>query len=251
MAPVTLEYLTSPEIADRIAAGWTTCLIPIGSNEQHGPHLPTMTDTAYGHALGERVARALGRTFVAPAIAVGCSDHHMEFAGTISLRPSTLQAVVTDYCRTLAQHGITDLVLLPTHGGNFAPLEGMLDELRRTVAPARVHYLIDLDTAIDRFHQVAAHDGISPGAAGAHAGEVETSIMLALHGDLVEMERAAPGFTGDFRAATERFRTATWKEVTGNGVVGDPTLADRERGERYLTTDVEATVADLHAALGR
>ncbi len=249
METVALEHLTSPEIAARIAVGWTTCLIPVGSNEQHGPHLPTMTDSAYGRALGERVARALGQAFVAPCIAAGCSDHHMEFPGTISLRRETLQAVVTDYCRTLAQHGLTDLVLLPTHGGNFPPLEAMLADLRRTVAPARVHYLIDLDTAFDRFYQVAAKDGIGTGAAGAHAGEVETSIMLALHSGLVQMDKAAPGFTGDYREAREDFKSKTWKQVTGNGVVGDPTLGDRARGERYIETDVAATVELLKEAL--
>src|SRR5688500_6258442 len=89
---VRLERMTWPEIGDAIAGGMRTVIIPSGAVEQHGPHLPLMTDSASASAVGLNLARRLGDALVAPTIWMGCSDHHMGFPGTITLRRETFEA---------------------------------------------------------------------------------------------------------------------------------------------------------------
>ena len=92
-----LERMRWPQVRAAIESGTTTVVVPCGAVEQHGPHLPLFVDAEHGTKLGEEVARRLGRALVAPTIRVGCSDHHMSFAGTISLRQGTFTAVCRDY----------------------------------------------------------------------------------------------------------------------------------------------------------
>ncbi len=119
---IQLEKLRSPEIRERIEAGWKTALFACGAVEQHGPHLPLFMDAEHGSRLAVEVARRLGQALVAPTIRVGCSEHHMAFSGTITLRQETFEAIVTDYVTSLTRHGFERILILPTHGGNFAPL---------------------------------------------------------------------------------------------------------------------------------
>ena len=93
-----LERLTSPDIAAALTAGKTTIIVPAGAVEQHGPHLPLLVDAEHGTRLGLEVAQRLGNALVAPTIRIGCSERHMVFPGTISLKPETLKAELHDYC---------------------------------------------------------------------------------------------------------------------------------------------------------
>ena len=116
---VRLEDLSWTDVAERLAAGWRTVIVMTASMEQHGPHLPTMTDTAIGYAVGDRVARLLGRTFLAPVIRPGCSDHHLAFPGSLSIPVPVFIDTVAACVRSLAPQGFSRFVLLSAHGGNF------------------------------------------------------------------------------------------------------------------------------------
>ena len=92
-----LEELTSPEVKRALQDGYTTVVVAVGAVEQHGPHLPLLVDAVRGDRLALEVAHRLGDALVAPTIRVGCSEHHMAFPGTLSIRQQTLEALCTDY----------------------------------------------------------------------------------------------------------------------------------------------------------
>ncbi len=95
MERIIVGEMTWPEVQAALDAGWDRVLLPIGSTEQHGPHLPTATDSLHTNEIAERVARMLTRTLIAPTVPVGCSEHHMAFPGTVTLTKETLEAPYT------------------------------------------------------------------------------------------------------------------------------------------------------------
>ena len=134
MRPSTLEMerMRSPEVAEALAAGYRTAVFACGAVEQHGAHLPMFVDAEHGTRLAVEVAKRIGKALVAPTIRVGCSDHHMAFPGSLSIRRETLEALCTDYCRSLVHHGFDRVCIVPSHGGNFLPLSDMLPRLRES-----------------------------------------------------------------------------------------------------------------------
>src|SRR5262249_46769605 len=124
-----------PEVAELVAQGCRTAVVPLGSPEQHGPHLPLGTDTVVGGALAERLCREGGDARARPPLPIGCASEHLSFPGTLHLEPATLVAVLRDTIRALGQHGITRAFVFSAHGGNAAPLRAALPELRRVCAP--------------------------------------------------------------------------------------------------------------------
>ena len=115
MEDLFLEHLAWPDVAKALEEGYTTVVVPVGAVEQHGPHLPLCVDAERGTRLGLEIAKRLRHALVAPTIRVGCSEHHMAFPGTLSLRESTLRAVCSDYCASLSKHGFTKICLVPSH----------------------------------------------------------------------------------------------------------------------------------------
>ncbi|MFQ6126294.1 MAG: creatininase family protein [Candidatus Heimdallarchaeota archaeon] len=170
--------MTSPNIKAAIDCGMDTVVFTVESNEQHGPCLPVFTDTAAGDTLAYLVAQKLENALKGPTITIGCSDHHMAFAGTISLRIETLQNVIRDYCASLTQHGLRRIVIIPAHGGNFGPLAEIKDELQKTHSNIRIIAYSDLQEFIAILQETSAKLGISKEESGAHAGESEVSMML-------------------------------------------------------------------------
>jgi creatinine amidohydrolase len=230
---VHIEELTWPEIQDGIAAGVNSVIIPIGSTEQHGPHLPLGTDSYHTVAVLERVAKRLP-AFMAPLLPVGRADHHMGFPGTISIRQETLKAIVHDYCESLSHHGIRNVLVYSGHGGNALPLAAAIAELQPDLADLRIIGCTDWSVYDDTLFRRAADFGINRTTAGGHSGELETSMILALHPNLVHMERAEPGYLGDPAAIrAQLFRDGT-RSVTANGILGDPRPGDAARGHEYL-----------------
>ena len=120
METVRMREMNWPDIKAAVEQGYTTVVVAVGSTEQHGPHLPTMTDTRIGDEVARRVAMKLGHALQANTISVGCSSHHFGFSGTISLRDETLRMVIRDYVSSLIRSGFDRIVLLPSHGGNFS-----------------------------------------------------------------------------------------------------------------------------------
>jgi len=246
--PLLLEQLTWPEIEMAITRGVVTALVPVGSVEQHGPHLPLMVDAEKGTALGLRVARLLGDALVAPTIRVGCSEHHMGFSGTISLRPETLEAVCHDYAVSLARHGFLNICFIPSHGGNFRPLADMLPRLRKAVKGVNSEAVVlawtDLlgSIALGRF--VVEEASGRGNQVGGHADIVESSEFMHLHPGLIRPRRVEAGRTMELdEAALDRIFTTGFRAVTPNGVLGDPRGMDGELGSRLLDAAARA-IAD-------
>jgi creatinine amidohydrolase len=248
MQKINLFEMTRPEVEEAIASGVDTVIITIGSTEQHGLHLPLGTDAIMGEALGQRVARALGDTLLAPGMRIGCSEHHMDFAGSLTLSRETFIGVVGDICRSLARHGFRHIVLLPTHGGNFAPLAKAVEAIRPELSGVNLIAFTDLMAFMDEIFQTGKARKVTPEQAGAHAGEFETSIMLYLRPDLVAIDKAQPGYVGDqLRIAPLVFEKG-FRAVTANGVLGDPRNASAANGEAYMAAITDLLVGYIKKA---
>jgi creatinine amidohydrolase len=231
-----LEEMTWPEVEAAIEAGRTTVVVAVGAVEQHGPHLPLLVDAVRGDRLALDVARRLGDALVAPTIRVGCSEHHMGFPGTLSLRRTTLEAICLDYCVSLARHGFRKVCLVPSHGGNFGPLKDMLDDLNRAVAPGcEVRAYTDLNGFLDVWTRAVEEAGELGARVGGHADIAESSEMLVIRPDLVREERAEEGYPGgtDGPLLDRIFRDG-FRTVTPNGVLGDARGMSEEIGTRCL-----------------
>jgi len=109
-----IAQLPWPEIRTHVQAGRRTIVVAFGATEQHGPHLPLATDTLLGDELARRVAERLD-ALIAPTVTIGCSSHHLAFAGTLSLTDETFAAVVRDLVDSFARSGFERAVLLPSH----------------------------------------------------------------------------------------------------------------------------------------
>ena len=248
-----LEEMTWPEVETALADGYTSVVVAVGAIEQHGRHLPLLVDAARGDRLALKVARRLGRSLVGPTIRVGCSEHHMGFPGTLSLRGDTLKAVCLDYVTSLARHGFRTVYLVPSHGGNFAPLATMLEELRAAAAPdCEVRAYTDLMEFVGLWEGAVRE--VAPELArrvGGHADIAESSEMLCIRPDLVREELAEAGYVGGFDAAlAERIFGEGLRAVTSNGVLGDPRGMSREIGERCIGRAAEGVVAAFKAVRG-
>ncbi|MFJ4655251.1 mycofactocin biosynthesis peptidyl-dipeptidase MftE [Nocardia sp. NPDC088792] len=208
-----LAELTSPEIEARAAD--SVLVIPIGSTEQHGPHLPLSTDTEVAVALCERLAAARDDVLVAPALAYGSSGEHAGFAGTLSIGQAALELLIVELCRS-AFDTFHRVLLVSAHGGNHEPLTRAVRQLR---AESRAVQLFS-----------PSWDG------DPHAGHHETSMMLALTPEHVRMERALPGDLRSLAELMPTLRTGGVRAVTDTGILGDPTHADPEFGHHLLET---------------
>jgi creatinine amidohydrolase len=231
VAALVLDTLTSPEVRAEIDAGRDTLVIALGATEQHGPHLPLSTDALLGDHLARRVADRL-HAFVGPTVRIGCSDHHLEFPGTLSVDAATFHGVVAGIVRSAARGGFSRVVLIPTHGGNFAPLGAALAEIGQ-VEGLRISALTDVRVLLAIAQIGEAEHGVPLSDGGLHAGEWETSLLLAVEPDLVHLERGAAGYTGDLDAALGAIFGSGVHTIAENGVIGDPTVASASHGERY------------------
>src|SRR3954447_7785565 len=212
MPALELDKLTWPEVKAELEAGRDTVVLALGATEQHGPHMPLATDALLGDEFARAVADRID-AFVAPTVRVGCSSHHLDFPGTLSLEDETFHAIVHDLVRSLARGGFRRIVLLPTHGGNFAPLAAALEKLGE-VEGVKVVGMTDL-TALLRVAQVGEQEhGVPLGEGGLHAGEWETSMLLSVNPELVNMDRAEAGFTGDLQEAIEGMFSGGTKAVS-------------------------------------
>jgi creatinine amidohydrolase len=188
MAEVRWQKLRREQVAEMAATGGIP-LLPIGSVEQHGPHLPLDTDSHAATTVAERAALRLAETadplaLVLPPIWWGLSPYWLPFPGTLSLRPETILALIADLGASVARHGFRRLVIVNGHGGN----EGIIGVAATQLADhgIRAAALSYWELIGNELRQWSHHDGGSIG----HAGEVETSISLALQPDLVDVDQA-------------------------------------------------------------
>lgn len=223
---VQLELLSWTQIESALDDGVKTALVPAGSVEQHGPHLGILKDAAWAEAIGIEVAEELGDALVAPTIRPGCSEHHMEFTGTISYRPETLMRVFEDYCYSLDEHGFEHIVVFSMHGGNFPAMNAILPSLADEI-DAEIITLLDKSLLIDPLMEALdAHD--IPASARGHGGAAVTASVWDLRPDIVDESAFEPGFTGD--VSTSTLMTQGLDAFSEKGHMGDPTYATRALG---------------------
>ncbi|MBM4247815.1 MAG: creatininase family protein [Deltaproteobacteria bacterium] len=228
-----LADLAWPDVAALRAAGCTTAILPLGSTEQHGPHLPFATDTLIADAVGQRVAERLGGALCLPAVPLGCADEHLGFPGTLSITDATLVAILRDTGRALARHGFTRLLVFTAHGGNYGALRASAERLVRELEPLRLEAFLDSASLTAHLEAVAQAYGVTPGEAGQHAGELETSVLLALAPGLVRRARLAAGLVDPAIPSGELFYPDLRRHAA-DGTVGDPRRATAERAAAYL-----------------
>jgi len=166
----------------------------------------------------------------------------MEFPGTITVPPETLMDVIRSYCRSLDEHGFEFIILVPTHGGNFGPVKTVAPDIAREL-DAAVIPLADLDEHMRLLNEGLSEAGIKYQQDVIHAGAAETAMMLAIDDGLVRTEEIEPGTEGDF--STARLLSDGFKSITENGVLGDPTEATTEAGERIVQNVVAAYVEQI------
>jgi len=229
-----IERLSWPEVEAALAGGRRRAIVCAASTEQHGPHLPEATDALLGAAYAEGLARRLGDALVAPIIRPACSEHHMAFAGSLTISESLLMDLLDAYLASLRRHGFERFVVMSSHGGNYPVLARW--EQQRPAADALVISDIGVfDAGFDAIRRFGRTD-----SAGPHAEVLETSMMLHLHPDLVHMERAEPGFTGE--VSLDDVLTRGMRAITANGIIGDPVGSTAEMGAAVL----DAVVSSLH-----
>ena len=241
---MSLEQLTWMEVRDRVRAGTTTILIPIGGTEQNGPYMTLGKHNVRVRALAQKIARALGDTLVAPVLAYvpeggdNPPTAHMRFAGTITLPDETFETILEYAARSFKQHGFRDIVLLGDHGGYQKDLRIVADRLNREWAktPVRVHAPVEYYRAVEiDYAQALKRQGYSDAEIGTHAGLADTSLMLAIDPQVVRSD-ALHAATGIVRA---------------EGVYGDPRRANAELGQAGVEAIVNRTVDALRKALTR
>jgi creatinine amidohydrolase len=227
----------------------TVVVVPVASTEQHGPHLPTETDCALVSEIARRAAaRAAERcpVVVTPVIWTGLAEHHMSLGATLSLDYATFYALLRGICGSLVRHGFRKILLLNGHGGNVAALTVAVNELAVAFdAPiATATYWLLAQTAFSQILERQANVR--------HACEAETSMMLALAPDLVDLSLAADAVGPTETELVEvagtdaAVRWRSFRSRTRHGAIGDPRAASVEKGERLFEAAAGA-VADLVA----
>jgi mycofactocin system creatininase family protein len=205
-------------------------VVPCGSTEQHGPHLPLDTDTRIAVALAHRLAAAWPAV-VGPAVAFGASGEHQDFAGTVSIGSAALATALTELVRSVRGWS-AGVVLLSAHGGNAEALGAVAG------------------TAAAEGDRVLVWAVSVPGG-DAHAGRTETSLLLALDPCAVRWAAAAPGVTAPVGELWPRLRRGGVRSVSENGVLGDPTGATADEGRRVLDDLCRRLVAAVDDWVGR
>jgi creatinine amidohydrolase/Fe(II)-dependent formamide hydrolase-like protein len=243
MPTVTLDTLSWPQVKAEIEAGRDTVVMALGATEQHGHHMPLATDALIGDHLALTVADRLD-AFLAPTLRVGCSEHHVGFAGTLSVSEQTYHGIVVDLVRSLLRGGFRRIVLLPTHGGNFGPLAQAITQLD-DAERENVVALTDLGVLFEIARLGEREFGVPLAQGGLHAGEWETSLMLAIHPELVSMDDAEAGFTGDLQEAVASMFAGGVASISENGAIGDPSDSSSEHGRRYWSAVVDLVLEQV------
>ena len=219
-----LAAATSPQ-----TVGADLVLVPVGSLEQHGAHLPLETDTVVARAVAERLAAELPDVWVAPVVSYGSSGEHQSFPGTCSIGTEALRALLVELVRSI-RCWARRVVLVNGHGGNLPAVQGAVERLRADG------------------HDVGWVPCVAEGV-DLHAGHAETSLMLHLAPWSVRRERAEPGNTAPLAEIFPAMRAGGVAAVSANGVLGDPSRATASQGALLLERMVARALHDLQGSV--
>ncbi len=229
------QELTSPDFnaIDRK----TPVLLPVAAVEQHGPHLPLATDRLIAEFFANELNARLGSSvIVLPSVPVGCSDHHMDFPGSLTLDQPTFLSVCHQYLHSTWRHGFRNFLVLNAHGGNQGISQVLLEQFGTQHS--------DCQTAVATWWRVApdallALNESGPGGVG-HACEFETSLMLHIAPQLVRMEAVKPKANvptydwaeGDLLRSPRAALFRSFKQMTPHGAYGEASLATAAKGKQ-------------------
>jgi creatinine amidohydrolase len=237
--PVLWEELTWEQITELRDRGTNLVILPVGATEQHALHLPVGVDTFSATAVAHGVSAQTGIP-VLPTLPYGCSmGHSKKWAGTISLRPETLAAIALEIAEWVYSAGFTRILLLNGHVTNWAPLRCGLENIRHTYP--------DLRIALRSIWEISPqiHEFYHSDAANFHANRAETSVMLTLRPDLVQLDKA---IDEPDRSAGCFFAYTVDKESV-HGAVGAPSQADIGFGKQILETCIQELSDQLQKAM--
>ena len=236
------DQLTSPQLnaLDRRIP----VIFPVSATEQHGPHLPVATDRMIGEYLCTRLHEKIPEAvLILPIMSVGCSEHHMDFCGSLSISHETFLSQAEDILSSVVHHGFSNLVLFNCHGGNLAVGSVLLERLGIKYPECQWVMATWWKIISDRLLELSE---TGPGGVG-HAGEFETSMMLAIAPELVHLDKRESKKNIETYAWAEMdmlrgakaalFRTM--KQMTSNGAYGDTSLVSAEKGEQIIGLAVE------------
>ncbi|MFD5179388.1 creatininase family protein [Nocardia sp. NPDC058379] len=221
-----MELITTATSTDVARVGATVAVLPVGSFEQHGDHLPLITDTAIACLIAEQIADRYDLMLL-PPITISASHEHEAFPGTVSISASTLIALIADIRASLTRSGITTLVIVNAHGGNYVlsniAAQANVDGRHVVLYPGRA----DWETARLEAGMVSSiHDDM-------HGGELETSILLHSRPELVgDSYRDADHLASDRR----HFLLKGMAAYTSTGIIGLPSAATADKGEAILVS---------------
>ena len=219
-----------PDLRKRIKKKKQIAIIPVGSIEQHGPHLPISTDSDIVTEIAFRLSEKINGLLL-PTISYGISDEHFPFFN-LSVKKSTLSKILEDLCESLIKNGISKILIINGHYGNLDSLKSFEKKKRRKIKI--FSYWKHMSREFD------------------HAGNVETSIMLAISKN-VNMKKASKGFDTDGLSKQEKLRInklaqKSFPKVTGNGVWGDPTKSSANLGRKIIKEVVDNLAKESNLA---
>jgi len=243
MSEIQWAQLKAHELRE-LAARNAVVVVPVAAMEQHGPHLPVQVDSRLATEVSHRAARKAfptRPTVVLPVIWCGLSEHHMPFGGTITLDHQTLYGLFRCIVDSVRRSGFKDVLILNGHGGNIVASQMIAQDLSLEMEV----------TVVAATYWLEAADGLAPlledQSNVMHAGEAETSMMMALEPALVDStdlaSNAVKPEVGFLQAGKGSYRWHNLAHVTPNGVIGDPSHASAEKGERLLEAASDAIAA--------
>ncbi|MEV4613792.1 creatininase family protein [Kitasatospora sp. NPDC049258] len=227
--------ITQATSADELRRGSRIAVLPVGSFEQHGAHLPLTTDTVIASLIAQRIATDHD-LFLLPPITVSCSHEHAAMPGTVSISAATLYAMVNDIWKSLQASGVPGLIIVNGHGGNYV-LSNVVQEAN-TTGPN-----LALFPVRDDWHRARDEAGLeSTGAEDMHGGELEVSLLL--HG---APHLVLDGIEGDDHSAPTRphLLTLGMAGYTENGIIGSPSLGTAVKGKAILDSLTRSAAAHL------
>jgi len=238
--PVRWEECSWEEIAAIRSTGLDMVILPVGATEQHGPHLPTGVDTFSVCAVAEGASAATS-ILVLPTLPYGCSSgHSAKWPGTLSLRPHTLSRMVEEIAQWVEKSGFSRLLILNGHVTNWAPLRCALENIRVDLPRMRVA-LRSLWEISPKVRELYEYDG----GTNWHANDAETSLMLHLRPELVDLKRAVD----EPNRASCCFFSYTVDRESNCGSVGLPSKGSADFGRSVLEICIEQLAVQLRSAL--